>query len=143
MPDFDPTTYAVPLFVVAVLAEMIWAKFRAPEAYEPKDTLVSLMFGLGSTVAGALLGGFALAVFIRAYDYRVFDFGPEWWAVWWAWPLCFVLDDLKYYWVHRAGHRIRAGHHREVGQHLRHRRGLAQQPRGRALWWWADGADAL
>jgi sterol desaturase/sphingolipid hydroxylase (fatty acid hydroxylase superfamily) len=27
--------------------------------------------------------------------------------VWWAWPLCFVLDDLKYYWVHRAGHRIR------------------------------------
>jgi len=60
MPDFNPTQYAVPLFVVAVLAEMIWAKFRAPEAYEPKDTLVSLSFGLGSTVAGALLGGFAL-----------------------------------------------------------------------------------
>jgi hypothetical protein len=51
MPDFNPTQYAVPLFVLAVLAEMIWAKFRAPEAYEPKDTLVSLSFGLGSTVA--------------------------------------------------------------------------------------------
>jgi sterol desaturase/sphingolipid hydroxylase (fatty acid hydroxylase superfamily) len=107
MPDLNPTQYAVPLFVVAVLAEMIWAKFRAPEAYEPKDTLVSLLFGLGSTVAGALLGGFAVAVFIEAYEYRVFDFGPQWWAVWWAWPVCFVLDDLKYYWVHRAGHRIR------------------------------------
>ena len=78
--------YAVPLFVIAVLAEMIWAKFRTPEAYEPKDTLVSLAFGLGSTVAGALLGGFALTVFIETYQYRLFDFGPEWWAVWWAWP---------------------------------------------------------
>ncbi|MFL0672277.1 MAG: sterol desaturase family protein [Erythrobacter sp.] len=107
MPDFNPTTYAIPLFVALVLAEMIWAKFRAPEAYEPKDTLVSLLFGLGSTVAGALLGGFAVWVFFATYEYRVFDMGPEWWAVWWAWPLCFVLDDLKYYWVHRAGHRIR------------------------------------
>jgi Sterol desaturase len=107
MPDFNPTQYAVPLFVLAVLAEMIWAKFRAPEAYEPKDTLVSLAIGLGSTVAGALLGGFALALFIKTYEYRIFDFGPQWWTVWWAWPVCFVLDDLKYYWVHRAGHRIR------------------------------------
>lgn len=107
MPDFSPTQYAVPLFVIAVLAEMIWAKLRAPEAYEPKDTLVSLAFGLGSAVAGALLGGFALTVFIKTYDYRIVDFGAEWWAIWWAWPLCFVLDDLKYYWVHRAGHRIR------------------------------------
>ena len=63
MPEFNPTQYAVPLFVVAVLAEMIWAKFRAPEAYEPKDTLVSLAFGLGSTVAGALLGGLVIPAF--------------------------------------------------------------------------------
>jgi len=107
MPDFSPTQYAVPLFVIAVLAEMIWARLKRPEVYEPKDTLVSLAFGLGSTIAGALLGGFAVYVFIEAYEYRFFDFGEEWWAVWWAWPLCFVLDDLKYYWVHRAGHRIR------------------------------------
>lgn len=107
MPDFSPTQYAVPLFVVAVLAEMIWSRLRKPEAYEPMDTLVSLAFGLGSTIAGALFGGFAAFVFIEAYQYRLFDMGPEWWSLWWAWPLCFVLDDLKYYWVHRAGHRIR------------------------------------
>ena len=104
MPEFSPTQYAVPLFVVAVLAEMVWSRLRNPEAYEPMDTLVSLAFGLGSTVTGALLGGFAAYLFFAAYQYRVFDFGPEWWSVWWAWPLCFVLDDLKYYCVHRAGH---------------------------------------
>ena len=107
MPDFSPTQYAVPLFVVAILIEMIWSRLRAPGAYEPKDTLVSLAFGLGSTVAGALFGGLSVAVVLAAYEYRLFDFGEQWWLVWWAWPLAFVLDDLKYYWVHRAGHRIR------------------------------------
>jgi sterol desaturase/sphingolipid hydroxylase (fatty acid hydroxylase superfamily) len=103
MPDFSPTEYAVPGFVLLVLIEIIWAWRKNPDAYEAKDTLVSLSFGLGSTVAGLAFGGFAIFVFIEAYQYRLFDIG---WA-WWAWPLCFVLDDLKYYWVHRAGHRIR------------------------------------
>ena len=67
MPDFDPTTYAIPGFVALVLIEMIWARFRDPSAYEPRDTLVSLAFGLGSTIAGLLFGGFAVWVFINAY----------------------------------------------------------------------------
>jgi len=107
MPDFSPTEFAVPAFVLLILIEMIWARKKRPDAYEPRDTLTSLAFGLGSTVAGTLLGGFAVWVFFQAYDYRIFDFGEQWWTLWWAWPLAFVLDDLKYYWVHRAGHRIR------------------------------------
>ncbi|WP_133364621.1 sterol desaturase family protein [Qipengyuania sediminis] len=107
MPSFEPTAYAIPLFVALVLAEMLWAWKRAPHAYEPRDTLTSLAFGLGSTVAGALFGGAAVLALLWAYQFRQFDFGPEWWAVWWAWPLCFVLDDLAYYWIHRFGHRVR------------------------------------
>lgn len=107
MPDFDPVAYAIPLFVVLVLAEMLWARRRRPDAYEPRDTLTSLAFGLGSTVAGALFAGAFLALYLWVWEFRLFDFGPQWWAVWWAWPLCFVLDDLKYYWVHRTGHRVR------------------------------------
>ncbi len=107
MPDFQPTQYAVPLFVIAILAEMVWSRLRAPEAYEPRDTLVSLAFGLGSTIAGALFGGLSAAAMIVVYEYRIFDFGDQWWTVWWAWSVAFVIDDLKYYWVHRAGHRIR------------------------------------
>lgn len=107
MPEFSPVDYAIPIFVALVLAEMLWAWKTQPHAYEPKDTLTSLAFGLGSTVAGALTGGLFLAVFLWLYQFRLFDLGPEWWTVWWAWPLCFVLDDLKYYWVHRFGHRVR------------------------------------
>ena len=107
MPDFSPTEYAVPGFVALVLIEMIWAWRNRPEAYEPRDTLTSLAFGLGSTVAGLLFGGLFFALFLYLWEYRLFDFGPEWWTVWWAWIACFVLDDLKYYWVHRTGHRVR------------------------------------
>ena len=103
MPDFSPVDYAVPAFVVLVLAEMIWARRRARHAYEMRDTAVSLAFGLGSTVAGALTGGLVLALLFLAYDVRLTTIGWEWWA----WPLCFVLDDLAYYCFHRSAHRIR------------------------------------
>ena len=111
MSEFDPIQYAVPLFVILVLAEMVWAWKKRPDSYEPRDTLVSLGMGLGSSVSGIIFGGLAIALLFRAYDYRILDLeafaAGEWWTLWWAWPLCFVLDDLAYYWAHRFGHRIR------------------------------------
>ena len=103
MPDFNPTQYAVPLFVGLVLAEMLWAKRRRASAYEPRDTAVSLAFGLGSTVAGVLFGGLVLAASMWLYQFRLLDIGWQWWV----WPIAFVLDDLAYYWFHRTAHRAR------------------------------------
>ena len=102
-PNFSPVDYAVPAFVLLVLIEMVWARRCAPDAYEPADTLVSLAFGLGSTVAGLLSAGLIAAVYFRVFEYRLLDIGWKWWA----WPLCFVLDDLAYYCFHRAAHRVR------------------------------------
>jgi sterol desaturase/sphingolipid hydroxylase (fatty acid hydroxylase superfamily) len=103
MPDFKPVDYAMPAFVILVMIEMIWAWKWRPEAYEPKDTLTSLAFGLGSTVAGLATGGLVVALSLWLYAHRVFTVGWEWWA----WPLCFVLDDLAYYAFHRTAHRVR------------------------------------
>lgn len=103
MPQFNPVDHAVPGFVALVLLEMLWARRRAPQAYEPRDTLTSLAMGLGSTVAGVLQAGALLAGYLWVWQFRLFEIG---WA-WWAWALCFVLDDLAYYWFHRAAHRVR------------------------------------
>jgi sterol desaturase/sphingolipid hydroxylase (fatty acid hydroxylase superfamily) len=99
----DPIDYAVPFFVLLIVAEMIWAKRNAPHKYEPKDTLNSLLFGFGSSVAGVLFGGMAAAIALRGYEMRLFTLP---WA-WWVWPLCFVLDDFAYYVFHRTAHRVR------------------------------------
>ncbi|KPL68953.1 C-5 sterol desaturase [Erythrobacter sp. SG61-1L] len=103
MPDFDPVNYAIPAFILLVLAEMIWARLRAPQAYEPRDTAMSLAFGLGSTVAGALTASLVLAMLVKLYEFRLLEIGWQWWA----WAACFVLDDFAYYWSHRFGHRVR------------------------------------
>ena len=102
-PQFDPVDYAVPGFILLMLLEIFWARRNRPNEYEERDTLTSLAMGLGSTVVGALEAGAILALFAWVYQYRLFEIGWQWWA----WILCFVLDDLCYYWVHRAGHRIR------------------------------------
>ena len=103
MTPVDFVTYAVPFFVALVVAEMVWAARRHPDKYEPRDTLTSLGLGLGSTVAGALAAGAIYAAATWLYDHRVLTVP----VTWWAWGLCFVLDDLDYYLFHRSAHRVR------------------------------------
>ena len=99
----DPVHYAVPGFIALVLAEMIVARIKDRARYEPKDTLVSLALGLGSTVAGALSVGLVFALSLWVWQFRLFDIGYAWyWFV-----LAFVLDDLFYYVFHRSAHRVR------------------------------------
>jgi len=99
----DPVQYAVPAFILLVLAEMLVAWARDKRRYEPRDTLTSLMLGFGSTIAGGILGGAVLAMLAWAYQFRLFTIGWQWyWFV-----LCFVLDDLAYYAFHRSAHRVR------------------------------------
>jgi sterol desaturase/sphingolipid hydroxylase (fatty acid hydroxylase superfamily) len=99
----DVVTWAIPGFVVLMLAEIWWQRRRNPAAYHARDTLTSLMLGLTSTIAGALTGGAVLAMALFLYQFRLFDIG---WA-WWAFPLAFLLDDLCYYLFHRSAHRVR------------------------------------
>jgi sterol desaturase/sphingolipid hydroxylase (fatty acid hydroxylase superfamily) len=104
---FSPVDYAVPVFILLILIEMIVARRRDPSRYEARDTLTSLALGTGSTVAGALTGGAVLWLALWLYDHRVIDLIGQFGWAWWLWPLCFVLDDFAYYWAHRTGHRVR------------------------------------
>ncbi|MEQ1688597.1 MAG: sterol desaturase family protein [Sphingopyxis sp.] len=99
----NPVDYAVPFFIALIVIEMIWARAKAPEKYEPGDTLTSLMLGLGSTVTSLFASAAVVGMALWLYHYRLFT--VPW--TWWAWALCFVLDDLAYYAFHRAAHRVR------------------------------------
>ncbi|MDO9488768.1 MAG: sterol desaturase family protein, partial [Sphingomonadaceae bacterium] len=106
MPDLPkPVDLAVPGFIGLMILEMLFVRWRARGAYEPRDTLTSLLLGTGSTVAGALTGGLVILAAFWFYEHRLFDIG---WA-WWAWGLCFVLDDLAYFFSHWFMHRVRWG----------------------------------
>ncbi|AJP74682.1 C-5 sterol desaturase [Sphingomonas hengshuiensis] len=99
----DPVTLAIPAFVALVLAEMLVARAKDRRRYCPRDTLTSLMLGLGSTVAGLVAGGMVFAIAGWVWQFRLFDIGWGW--VWFV--IAFVLDDLAYYAFHRSAHRVR------------------------------------
>ncbi len=99
----DPVDFAVPAFVILIIIEMLWARRNAPEKYEPRDTLNSLLLGFGSSVAGVVFGGATIAA---AYYFDGMQFAKIPFT-WWAFIACFVLDDLAYYAFHRSAHRVR------------------------------------
>lgn len=99
-----PTQLAVPAFILLVLAEMVYGWKTGRARFEGKDTMTSLIMGLGSTISGALTATFSIGLAYWVWsNYALFDLG----AAWWVFVLAFVLDDLAYYWIHRMGHRMR------------------------------------
>ena len=110
VPDYPSITQiAIPFFILAMLIELgviLYARKKGDNTrgnFETRDTLTSLLMGMGNVVAGLLLGFVAYGVWDWFYQFRVFTFGYEWWAI----ALCFFLDDLRYYWYHRLAHRVR------------------------------------
>lgn len=100
----DVIALAVPAFIAAILIELAWIMLkRRGGRYETRDALTSLIMGAGNVAVGIALGFVALGFFMALWQLTPLDLGTSAWVV----LLCFVLDDLRYYWVHRFGHRIR------------------------------------
>lgn len=101
----NPVNYAIPFFVLSVLAEIWFFQKRKGTAkgYAVKDTTTSLLLGTGSQIAGLLSAGAMLWIVMSVHATAPFDFG---WG-WYVWIACFVLDDLAYYIFHRSAHRVR------------------------------------
>ena len=100
----DVVVLAVPVFILLMVAEILYIRWRdGPGRYETRDTATSLLMGAGSVAAGLLLGFIAYNVYFWVWEYRVFDLGTAWYVI----ALCFLLDDLRYYCVHRIGHTSR------------------------------------
>jgi len=99
----NPVELATPLFILLVIAEMVFARLRGRVRYEARDTAASLFMGLGNVVIGGLFAFLFVDLARALQPYRLADIG-------WSWPaiaVCFVGYDLTFYWSHRAAHRIR------------------------------------
>jgi sterol desaturase/sphingolipid hydroxylase (fatty acid hydroxylase superfamily) len=101
--DVDVVTLAVPAFIALIIIEMLVVRFSKRGAYETRDSAASLFMGFGSTIAGALTAGLYVASAFYIYQFRLFDIGWTWWAL----ILCFLGEDLAYYWFHRISHERR------------------------------------
>jgi len=110
IPDYPSITQlAIPLFITAIFLELAIIAYTRSKGvvtrgeYETRDTLTSLLMGTGNVVAGIVFGFVAYKAWMWIYPYRLFDIGFQWWAL----LICFILDDMRYYWYHRIAHRCR------------------------------------
>ena len=104
MPELpNPVYWSIPAFIALLLVELWVARRSRRRLHEGKDTATSLGLGLGSLVAGLLSAGITVAMAFWVHQFRLVEIG----YAWWAFLLCFVLDDLAYYVFHRSAHRVR------------------------------------
>ena len=101
LPDLVP--YAVPFFIVAMLAELAWGHRERTATYELRDATASLAMGVGNLVVGIFTGAFILGLHAALYEHRLLDLG----YAWWVFALAFFLEDHAYYWFHRVAHERR------------------------------------
>jgi sterol desaturase/sphingolipid hydroxylase (fatty acid hydroxylase superfamily) len=99
---------AAPVYIVFIVMEILLITLKKVKGdYETRDASASLMMGLGNVASDLLLalsfGALAYAFLFGIYEARIYTFPITIWAV----ALCFIIDDLRYYWSHRFSHRVR------------------------------------
>ncbi|MEM1128708.1 MAG: sterol desaturase family protein [Bacteroidota bacterium] len=102
MPDL--IHFAIPAFVLLLVAEAIFSALDQRELYEAKDTAASLSMGLGNVAVNLVAKGVVFALYLGVYQFHLFDIPA---TAWWAWVLLFFAEDFSYYWFHRVSHGCR------------------------------------
>jgi len=82
-----------------VLASRGWIRAE----YDVRDTLANVAVSVGSIFFWGSFNWILLGVVAIAYQHRLTDVPFTWWSL----LLAFVLEDFRYYWWHRIGHRSR------------------------------------
>ncbi|MFC5408800.1 sterol desaturase family protein [Larkinella bovis] len=96
--------YAIPAFVILLLAEVIINAIHQHDYYETKDTISSLSMGIGNVIIGLVGKLVVFGAYSLGYEYRFFTVDL---TNGWAWLLLFLADDFSYYWFHRISHSSR------------------------------------
>lgn len=95
--------YAIPAFVLLLLAELIFSEVSKKHLYETKDTISSLTMGVGNVLVNLVGKALALGVYYAVWEFRLFDLS----YAWWVWVTLLFADDFTYYWYHRWSHEVR------------------------------------
>jgi sterol desaturase/sphingolipid hydroxylase (fatty acid hydroxylase superfamily) len=95
--------YAIPIFIIMLIAEIIFTAKISHTKWDWKDTGASLCMGIGNVLTGFLTKVLVFTAYMLVYSFSIFEFGTG--TLWWI--LLFFAEDFTYYWFHRLSHNIR------------------------------------
>lgn len=100
----DLIQYAIPGFIILLVAEVILTARQQKDYYDARDTAGSLAMGIGNVIIGFVGKAIVFGALSLVYQFRLFTVDM---SQWWAWGLLFFADDFSYYWFHRISHSSR------------------------------------
>ena len=100
----DLIQYAIPGFILLLVAEIILTARQQKDYYDAKDTAGSLTMGIGNVVVGFVGKAIVFGTYSLVYQFRLFTVDM---TQTWAWVVLFIADDFSYYWFHRISHSSR------------------------------------
>jgi sterol desaturase/sphingolipid hydroxylase (fatty acid hydroxylase superfamily) len=95
--------YAIPAFLLLLVAEAIADAIMRRDLYEIHDTAASLTMGIGNVIINLFVKVLIFAFLTWLARFAVFRVP----FVWWGWLLGFFADEFSYYWFHRTSHECR------------------------------------
>ena len=96
--------WAIPAFVVLLVAEAIFAAVEKKDWIETRDSLSSMAMGIGNVVTGLVGKALVFGAYMLVWQFRFFELDA---SQWWFWVVLFFADDFTYYWFHRCSHSVR------------------------------------
>lgn len=104
----DPIPYAIPVFIVSMLAEAILTWYRQRHQYRFKDTVTCLSTSVMSSLVGANSAGLTMIGYVIFYRYfhliDMYQLSHN--LQLYCLAVLVILQDAAYYWFHRFAHRI-------------------------------------
>ena len=96
--------YAIPGFIILILAEWLYGLARGRNTYRVADTITSISLGSISRLRGLLFLGFGAWFYTRAADgYHLIDLPDKGVGIW---LFALLAYDFSYYWFHRISHEV-------------------------------------
>jgi len=100
----DLIQYAIPGFIILLVAEVLVTAKQQKDYYDVKDTAGSLSMGIGNVIIGLVGKVIVFGAYTLVYQFRLFSIDM---AQVWPWVILFFADDFSYYWFHRISHQSR------------------------------------
>lgn len=107
----DLIYWFLPVFLLALVVELVIDRRQALQLFEKRDTIASLWMTVFVVFVDVVPKLIAFILFFHLH--AISPLAEVVQRQWWAWVLLFFLDDFTYYLMHRANHEVRifwAGH---------------------------------
>jgi sterol desaturase/sphingolipid hydroxylase (fatty acid hydroxylase superfamily) len=95
--------YAAPIMFLFVLIEYLLSTHQNKGYYKRKETLGSILVGLGNVTIGVLIKTILFILFVLVYNLVPWRMELDWWTF----IPCYLIFDLASYWTHRISHHVR------------------------------------